>query len=132
MAKRKRGGRPPQAQHTHNTKPSQHDKRTRLTRPNTQRTRTPQASVPLLGNLAALADSMGRMLDARIAFRLPIVIADYDARWGTSHGRQLVSSCRGQRRLGPGFAATQNCSMFLWLRLASGGVLASMGRTESA
>lgn len=75
MVKRKRGGRPPQAQHTHNTKPSQHDKRTRLTRPNTQRTRTTQASVPLLGNLAALADSMGRMLDSRIAFRLPIVIA---------------------------------------------------------
>ena len=75
MAKRQPNGRPPQAQHADSTKPSQHDKRTRLTRPNDRRTRTTRAKVPLPGNLQRLAESMGQMLDARIAFRLPIVIA---------------------------------------------------------
>lgn len=75
MAKRKPSGRPPQAQHAKKSKRSQHDKRQRLTRPNDQRRRTAEPAVPLRGSIGTLADLMGRMLDARIAFRLPIVIA---------------------------------------------------------
>jgi len=75
MAKRKPGGRPPQAQHGNKSKPSQHDKRKRLDRRNHRRRRTTEPTVPLRGGLETLADSMSRMLDARIAFRLPIMIA---------------------------------------------------------
>ena len=75
MAKRKPGGRPPQAQHAKKSKPSRHDKRARLARRNRRRRRTTRAKVPLRGGLAEVAEAMGRMLDARIAFRLPIVIA---------------------------------------------------------
>ena len=75
MAKRKPSGRPPQAQHGNQSKPSQHDKRNRLVRPNHRRRRTTEPAVPLRGGIQTLADSMARMLDARIAFRLPIVIA---------------------------------------------------------
>ena len=75
MAKRKRSGRPPQAQHATNRKPSQHDKRKRLGNHNAERQRTTGASVPLAGGIAALVKSMSGQLDARIAFRLPIVIA---------------------------------------------------------
>ena len=75
MAKRKPSGRPPQAQHGNKSKPSQHDKRNRLARPNHRRRRTTEPAVPLRGGLETLASSMARMLDARIAFRLPMVIA---------------------------------------------------------
>jgi hypothetical protein len=75
MAKRKPNGRPPQAQHGNKSKPSQHDKRKRLAQPNHRRRRTSEPAAPLRGGLQTLADSMARMLDARIAFRLPIVIA---------------------------------------------------------
>ncbi len=75
MVKRKPSGRPPQAQHANKSTTSQHDKRGRLDRPNNRRRRTTQPAVPLRGGLAALSDSMARMLDARIAFRLPILIA---------------------------------------------------------
>lgn len=68
-------GRQPQAQHGDKSKPSQHDKRKRLTRPNPQRRRTTQPAVPLVGTIATLVDTMSRMLDSRIAFRLPIIIA---------------------------------------------------------
>ncbi len=75
MAKHKRSGRPPQAQHSTKSKPSQHEKRQRLVTPNPNRRRTEAASIPLTGAVAALATSMGQMLDSRIAFRWPIVIA---------------------------------------------------------
>lgn len=75
MAKRKPSGRPPQAQHAKKSGRSQHDKRTRLAQPNSERVRTTEPAVPLRGGIATITDSMGRMLDARIAFRLPIVIA---------------------------------------------------------
>jgi hypothetical protein len=75
MAKRKRKGRPPQAQHGSKSKSSRHDKRRRLTRRNGQRRRTTEAAVPLTGGVATLVAAMSRMLDARNAFRLPIIIA---------------------------------------------------------
>ncbi|WP_436299113.1 IS701 family transposase [Stieleria mannarensis] len=75
MAKRKRSGRPPQAQHSRKSKPSQHDKRQRLATPNPSRRTTASASVPLTGKIATLVASMSELLDKRIGFRLPIIIA---------------------------------------------------------
>ncbi|MEO1619312.1 MAG: transposase [Planctomycetota bacterium] len=75
MAKRKSSGRPPQAQHGAKSQASQHDKRRRLTKPNAKRRRTTKATVPLTGGIASLVVAMNRMLDARIGFRLPIVLA---------------------------------------------------------
>lgn len=75
MANRKSSGRPPQAQHTAKSKPSQHDKRHRLAKCNEDRCRTTEARVPLTGSIATLAAAMSHLLDSRIAFRLPIVIA---------------------------------------------------------
>lgn len=75
MAKNKRSGRRPQAQHVAKSSPSQHDKRKRLTKRNEDRHRTTEAKVPLTGTVAMLAVAMSRLLDSRIAFRLPIVVA---------------------------------------------------------
>jgi hypothetical protein len=75
MAKRKRSGRPPQAQHSGTRQSSQHDKRQRLADRNPERRRTERASVPLTGGVAVLASAMSRLLDRRIAFRLPIIFA---------------------------------------------------------
>jgi hypothetical protein len=75
MAKRKRSGRPPQAQHSRKSTPSQHDKRRRLAKANPNRRRTKTASIPLTGTVASLVASMSESLDKRIGFRLPIVIA---------------------------------------------------------
>jgi len=75
MANHKRSGKPPQARHFGNHQPSQHDKRKRLEHRNAERRLTTKASVPLTGGIAALAAAMSQVLDARIAFRLPIVIA---------------------------------------------------------
>jgi len=75
MAKRKRSGRPPQPQHSAKSNPSRHDKRQRLATPNPQRRSTNAAAVPLVGGLAVLTTAMSRLLDKRIAFRLPILIA---------------------------------------------------------
>ncbi len=75
MAKRKRSGRPPQAQHCGKSKPSRHDKRQRLVGRNPERRRTERASVPLTDGVAVLAHAMSRLLDCRIAFRLPIILA---------------------------------------------------------
>ena len=75
MAQRKRRGKSPQARHGKKSTPSRHDKRARLAQPNPERRRTVAASVPLVGVIAGLAAGMGRLLDARIAFRLPIILA---------------------------------------------------------
>ena len=75
MAKRKHSGRPPQAQHAAQSKSSQHDKRERLATSNPKRQSTVAASVPLVGGVAELSARMGKLLDKRIAFRLPIVLA---------------------------------------------------------
>lgn len=75
MSKPKRAGRPPQAQHTKKSAPSRHDKRQRLDSPNPERRSTLQAGVPLIGTVALFAAAMSRVLDTRIAFRLPIVLA---------------------------------------------------------
>lgn len=75
MAQRKRTGQSPQARHGKKSTPSRHDKRVRLTRRNRRRRRTEAASVPLVGVIASLAAGMGRLLDVRIAFRLPIILA---------------------------------------------------------
>lgn len=75
MAKRKPSTKPPQAKHAQPSAASQHDKRKRLQTPNPQRQRTEAANVPLAGHLAAAVGAIGRRLDARIAFRLPILVA---------------------------------------------------------
>jgi hypothetical protein len=75
MAKRKHSGRPPQAQHASQSKSSQHDKRERLVKPNPKRQSTDSAPVSLIGGMADLATAMSRLLDKRIAFRLPILLA---------------------------------------------------------
>lgn len=74
MAKNNKSGRPPQARHK-DSKPSQHDKRQRLVTPNENREKTDGASIPLTGGILKLVTAMCGMLDARIAFRLPIIIA---------------------------------------------------------
>ena len=75
MAKRKRSGRAPQARHGKKSQPSRHDKRARLQRRNPRRKRTKSAKVPLVGQIAGLAQTMATLLDARNGFRLPIVLA---------------------------------------------------------
>jgi len=75
MSQPKRHGRPPQPHHKRTSTSSRHDKRQRLATPNPLRRSTRQASVPLTGALAPLAAAMSRVLDTRIAFRLPIVLA---------------------------------------------------------
>jgi Transposase DDE domain len=75
MAKRKSSRTVPQAQHGSRSRGSRHDKRSRLKQRDPQRERTTEAKVPLVGALAEAALGMSRLLDARIAYRLPIVIA---------------------------------------------------------
>ncbi len=75
MAKRKRSGKAPQARHGKQSQPSRHDKRVRLHRRNPRRKRTKSAKVPLVGQIAGLAQAMAALLDARNGFRLPIVLA---------------------------------------------------------
>jgi len=89
MAKRKRAGRSPQPQHANKSTLSQHDKRSRLAKPNLGRRITKAAAVPLVGGVAVLVAAMSRLLDKRIAFRLPIVIA------GAMLAIGLCYSCRG-------------------------------------
>lgn len=74
MAKRKPQPHRPQAKHK-KSGASQFDKRGRLSRPNAQRKKTTHAKVPLVGPLLSLVGSMVEMLDARTAFRLPIIMA---------------------------------------------------------
>ena len=75
MFQYKSSGRPPQAKHSGKSQPSRHDKRARLANRNSGRRRTSEASVPLRGGIANLAAAMSRLLDRRIGFRLPIVLA---------------------------------------------------------
>ncbi|MBM4001376.1 MAG: transposase, partial [Planctomycetes bacterium] len=75
MAKRKENSRRPQPRHKRKLGPSQFDKRRRLATPNPNRKKTVRARVPLSGGLAAMAASMGGLLDARMGFRLAIIMA---------------------------------------------------------
>lgn len=75
MAKGKKPSKRPQAQHKPKSRPSQHDKRKRLDTPNPGRRKTVTAKVPLTGMLSDLVASMAGMLDARMAFRLSIIMA---------------------------------------------------------
>ncbi|HQX53064.1 MAG TPA: transposase [Planctomycetaceae bacterium] len=75
MAKRKKQSKRPQAQHKPKSPSSQHDKRKRLDTPNPQRRKTAKAKAPLTGAMAVLVTSMAGMLDARMAFRLSIIMA---------------------------------------------------------
>lgn len=75
MAKRKRSHRTPQARHGNKSPKSRHDRRKRLGVRNSNRRKTRVARVPLVGSIETLAKQMSNFLDARIAFRLPIVLA---------------------------------------------------------
>lgn len=75
MAKRKQPAHRPQAKHNKTGAPSQFDKRERLNRRNPQRKKTTKAWVPLVGPILALANAMAKHLDARMAFRLSIIMA---------------------------------------------------------
>ena len=75
MVKRKRSSRSRQVQQVPKSKSANNDKRKRLATPNGQRRSTDHASVPLGGGIATLIDAISQMLDRRIRFRLPIVLA---------------------------------------------------------
>lgn len=75
MAKRKRSHRTPQARHGNKSPNSRHDRRQRLEVRNARRRKTRVAKVPLVGSIETLGKQMSNFLDARIAFRLPIVLA---------------------------------------------------------
>ena len=75
MAKRKSSQTTPQAQHGPRPAASRHDKRSRLNRRDARRERTTAARVPLVGELGEAAAGLSRLLDARLAFRLPILMA---------------------------------------------------------
>ena len=75
MAKGKKPSKVPQAKHKPKSRSSQHDKRRRLQTPNPRRKKTVKANVPLTGKMAVLVTSMASKLDARMAFRLTIIMA---------------------------------------------------------
>ena len=75
MAKGKNQSQRPQAKHKAKSPASRHDKRKRLETRNPRRKKTVKAKVPLTGKMAVLVTSMAGMLDARMAFRLSIVMA---------------------------------------------------------
>jgi len=74
MAKRNRSSKRPQPRHKKQKK-SQHDKRRRLSRRNPKRKKTKQAKVPLVGAMRTAVAVLRTVLDRRIAFRLPIIVA---------------------------------------------------------
>jgi hypothetical protein len=74
MAQRKKTSRRPQRQHKQ-SKRSRHDKRRRLERANPDRRRTKRARFPLVGWLGAAVVKMAGTLDARMSFRLAIIVA---------------------------------------------------------
>jgi len=65
----------PQAKHKTKLASSQFDKRDRLANRVPGRQTTERARVPLVGQVASLAKSTAKLLDDRIGFRLPILIA---------------------------------------------------------
>jgi len=74
MAKRKRSSKRPQPKHKKQKK-SRHDKRKRLLCPNPNRKETCHAKVPLSGSMQTAVAVLQPVLDARIAFRLAIIVA---------------------------------------------------------
>jgi len=74
MAKRNRSSKRPQPRHK-KQKGSQHDKRTRLSRRNPRRKKTKRAKVPLVGAMQTAVAVLQTVMDRRIAFRLPIIVA---------------------------------------------------------
>jgi len=74
MAKRNCSSKRPQARHKKQRK-SQHDKRSRLSRSNPRRKKTKRAKVPLIGMMRMAVAALQAVLDRRIAFRLPIIVA---------------------------------------------------------
>ena len=75
MAKRKGSSKRPQAEHKHNRKKSQHDKRERLQRANPQRKKTTKAKVPLAGAMQTAVLVLQAVLDRRMAFRFSILVS---------------------------------------------------------
>lgn len=75
MAQRKRPGRSPQAQDGQKSVGSRPDRRGRRTRLNSGRQPTARARVSRVGMIGDLIAAMSRLLDARMAFRLPILVA---------------------------------------------------------
>jgi hypothetical protein len=65
----------PQAEHKTNSTRSQFDKVDRLANCVPGRKMTVRAMFPLVGQVASLAESAAKLLDSRIGFRLPILIA---------------------------------------------------------
>lgn len=65
----------PQAKHKTNSTKSQFDKVDRLANRVPGRQTTVQARFPLVGQVASLAESTAKLLNNRIGFRLPILIA---------------------------------------------------------
>jgi hypothetical protein len=88
MAKRKPSKQPLQARHKEKSTPSQHDRRHRLLNKSKQRVETQAARVPLVGSIAMIAASISMLLDARTAFRLPIIMAGVFL----ARGRRTASS----------------------------------------
>ena len=74
MAKPKKPSSRPQQQHKQ-SQPSRHDKRSRLEHSNPLRQSTTRATFPLVGWLAEAVAKMAAALDARIGFRLAIIVA---------------------------------------------------------
>ena len=75
MAKRKNNNNRPQPKHDPKRAKSQHDKTKRLNKPNSKRKKTRKARVPLSGKIKSFINILATSLDARIAFRLPIIVS---------------------------------------------------------
>ena len=75
MAKHKTSRQGRQAKHQKQGQGSRHDRRARLGERNDRRRRTERAKFPLVGPMLEMVAAMARSLDARLAFRLGILIA---------------------------------------------------------
>ena len=74
MVQRKKTSARPQRQHK-KSQASRHDRRRRLEQANPDRQHTQRAKFPLVGGLAAAVAKMAGALDARMSFRLAIIVA---------------------------------------------------------
>ena len=74
MAKDKGSSKRPQPRHKKH-KESQHDKRKRLGRRNSNRRRTAAAKVPLIGPMRTAVAALQSVMDPRMAFRLAIIVS---------------------------------------------------------